>query len=159
MVNEPYYLDGIRTVFGNYRNDFEFILDNLRSGKPVYFHCIYGADRTGTLGVLLDGLLGLSESDIYKEYELTAFANPEGNIREKSMLSGLMTYIKTFDGNTLQQQFINYWHQRAGVSLDDLNEFCQIMLGTTTDYVGDLPEALDNLAYDCSEVEASYMTA
>ena len=31
---------------------------------PAYFHCSYGRDRTGTLGLLLLGLLGVSKVDI-----------------------------------------------------------------------------------------------
>lgn len=159
VVNEPYYLDGVRTAWANYRSDFDFILKNLRVGNPVYFHCIWGADRTGTLALMLEGLLGLSEEDLYQEYELTALSFPEGETRTKALVEPIVTYVKTFDGETLQQKFINYWHQHAHVALDDLNEFIQIMLGTTTDYVADLPEALDNLAYDATELEASFTHA
>ena len=156
VVNEPYYLDGVRTAWANLRSDFDFILKNLREGRTVYFHCIWGADRTGTLALMLEGLLGLSEDDLYQEYELTALSFPEGETRTKTMVEPIVNYVKTFDGATLQQQFINYWHQHAHVSLADLNEFCQIMLGTTTDYTAGLPEALDNLAYDATQVEASF---
>lgn len=159
VVNEPYYLDGAQTAFANYRNDFDFILQHLRQNEPVYFHCIWGADRTGTLAFLLEGLLGLSEENLYKEYEITQLSNPEGEVRTRDLLQPLMEYIKTFDGETLQQKFINYWHQHAHIELADLNEFCQIMLGTNTDYVGDLPEAMDNIAYYASTVEASYTAA
>ena len=38
---------------------------------PAYFHCSYGRDRTGTLGLLLLGLLGVSYEDIQKDYEMT----------------------------------------------------------------------------------------
>ncbi|MBR4821988.1 MAG: tyrosine-protein phosphatase, partial [Bacteroidales bacterium] len=44
--------------------------DRLREGKPVYFHCIYGADRTGTLAFLLESLLGVGENELAKDYEL-----------------------------------------------------------------------------------------
>ncbi len=156
VVNEPFYLDGVRTAWANYRNDFDFILKNLRVGNPVYFHCIWGADRTGTLALMLEGLLGMSEDDLYNDYELTALSFPEGETRTKSLVEPIVRYVKTFDGETLQQKFVNYWHQHAHVALEDLNEFCQIMLGSTTDYTSGLPEALDNLAYDASQLEASF---
>ena len=38
---------------------------------PIYFNCSHGRDRTGTLGFLLLGVLGVSREDIYKDYELT----------------------------------------------------------------------------------------
>ena len=42
--------------------------------KPVYFHCWGGADRTGTVGFLLGGLLGMSYTDLIIDYELTSFS-------------------------------------------------------------------------------------
>ena len=56
------------------RQSFEFIADCLRKDKPVYIHCAAGRDRTGTIALLLLGLLGVPEGEISKEYELTYFA-------------------------------------------------------------------------------------
>ena len=41
---------------------------------PVYCHCYGGADRTGTLIFLLLALLGVSDSDLITDYELTSFS-------------------------------------------------------------------------------------
>jgi protein tyrosine phosphatase (PTP) superfamily phosphohydrolase (DUF442 family) len=41
---------------------------------PVYFHCIYGRDRTGVLAALLLRLLGASDVTIMSEYMRTADA-------------------------------------------------------------------------------------
>lgn len=41
---------------------------------PVFFHCAGGADRTGTLGVLLDGILGRDDQTIIDNYELTSLS-------------------------------------------------------------------------------------
>ncbi|MBQ9558485.1 MAG: glycoside hydrolase family 127 protein [Bacteroidaceae bacterium] len=159
VVNDPFYVDGARTAWANYRGDFDFILSHLRRGEPVYFHCIYGADRTGTLAFLLEGLLGLSEEDLCREYELTQLAKGDGNTHTRSQLTTLLRYVRSFDGHTLQEKFIRYWHQRAGISLSDLNEFCQTMLGTTTDYVGGMAQPLDNLAYNVCGQAASFTHA
>ena len=43
--------------------------------KPVYYHCYGGADRTGTLGFLLNGLLGVSYSDLVIDFELTSYSS------------------------------------------------------------------------------------
>lgn len=40
---------------------------------PIYFHCWGGADRTGVLALLLEGLCGTSEADATIDYELTTF--------------------------------------------------------------------------------------
>jgi len=40
---------------------------------PIVFHCISGADRTGSLAYLLEALLGVSDDDLALDWELTAF--------------------------------------------------------------------------------------
>ena len=57
-----------------YIQAMQWLIDRLREGKPVYFHCIYGADRTGTLAFLLEALLGVGENELAKDYELTSFS-------------------------------------------------------------------------------------
>ena len=42
---------------------------------PVYYHCYGGADRTGTLGFLINGLLGVSYSDLVIDFELTSYSS------------------------------------------------------------------------------------
>lgn len=46
---------------------------NYNPNYALYFHCRIGADRTGTLAYLLEGLLGVSEEDRYRDYELSSF--------------------------------------------------------------------------------------
>ncbi|MBQ9454771.1 MAG: tyrosine-protein phosphatase [Thermoguttaceae bacterium] len=40
---------------------------------PMYFHCAAGADRTGTVGLMLDGVIGRDDQTIIDQYELTTF--------------------------------------------------------------------------------------
>lgn len=40
--------------------------------KNVYFHCRVGADRTGTVAYILEGLLGVPDEHRYRDYELTS---------------------------------------------------------------------------------------
>ena len=56
--------------------ELKWIISELKQNKPVYFHCQNGADRTGTLGFLIGALLGMNESDLAKDYELTTFCEP-----------------------------------------------------------------------------------
>ncbi len=51
------------------------------SSYPVYFHCNAGADRTGTLAFLLEGLLGVSYADMIKDFELTSFSSQGARYR------------------------------------------------------------------------------
>ena len=74
----PGFPSGYREMLEDYqpgvRESFEFIVDCLRKDRPVYFHCAAGRDRTGTLAILLLGLLGVPEGEISKDYELTYFS-------------------------------------------------------------------------------------
>ena len=46
-----------------------------KPGGCVLIHCSAGADRTGTVAALLLGLLGVSEADIIRDWELTSFCH------------------------------------------------------------------------------------
>ena len=52
----------------------QFIIDCIKADKPVFFHCSLGRDRTGTLGLIVLGVLDVIEGDISKEYEVTYFS-------------------------------------------------------------------------------------
>lgn len=46
-------------------------ITNANTTKNVYLHCRVGADRTGTVAYLLEGLLGVPDEQRYQEYGLT----------------------------------------------------------------------------------------
>ena len=52
-------------------NIFKFLSDE--NNYPIYFHCNAGADRTGTLAFLINGLLGVSYEDLTRDFETTSF--------------------------------------------------------------------------------------
>ena len=124
---------------------FEFVVNSLRKGKPVHFHCSLGRDRTGTLSILLMGLLGVREGDIAKEYELTYFA-PVGysvsssdkksnpiptfhNTRLAWVYSDVVPYFWEMAGSgTFAQGVENYLLNVAGVAQKDIDDFRSLML-------------------------------
>ena len=59
-------------------SNLQFLFDAVKHNEPVYFHCTAGADRTGTLACILEAILGMSQSDIDKDYELTCFSTGTG---------------------------------------------------------------------------------
>ncbi len=75
------------------------------SNYPVYLHCTYGRDRTGSMCYILEALLGVSEDDLLREYELSALYN--GYLVREDILKlrdGLMKY----EGATMKQKAENY---------------------------------------------------
>ena len=63
---------------------FDVLADS--SNYPIYYHCNAGADRTGSLTYLINGLLGVSYEDLTRDFELTTFS-AQGN-RFRSGVSG-----------------------------------------------------------------------
>jgi len=50
---------------------------------PVLFHCIAGADRTGSLAYVLNGALGVSKQELETDWESTFYPRlPGGNEAE-----------------------------------------------------------------------------
>ncbi len=108
------------------KQEFDFILNHFRQGKAVYFHCAWGADRTGMLAFLLEGLLGLTIDQIYKDYELTSFS-VAGN-RLKTSFQDRIDVILALEGATLRDKFENYFLNKLGVPMDDITYFRSVML-------------------------------
>lgn len=133
--------DALNLDAAKFKSTFNLILAALKTDKAAYFHCIYGADRTGCFAFLLEGLLGLPVDQLYKDYELTSFSS--AGPREKTGIDHKLQYIKALQGSTLQEKFYNYWRGAVGVSESDLNDFINIMIdGTspiTTATLADLP--------------------
>lgn len=44
-----------------------------KDNYPILFHCSAGADRTGVIAFLLNGLLGVSYEDLAEDFEITSF--------------------------------------------------------------------------------------
>ncbi|MBO7120090.1 MAG: leucine-rich repeat protein [Bacteroidaceae bacterium] len=130
--NEDYYESGLQNRKDLYKRNLDYVFDCVKNDKPVYFHCHIGADRTGTLAILLEGLLGVSESDMYKDYELTTFSLYETH-RYKENVDGIMTYIKSLSGETLTDKFYTYCHDELGLSAKEIADFRMKMLGTVYD--------------------------
>ena len=115
---------------------FEFVVNCLRQGKPVYFHCAAGRDRTGTMAILLLGVLGVSESDMAKDYELTYFSPADWSMYQGSYQHTRNNYSypsvrKTIFNETTSgtyQERIEKYLLQIGVSQKDIDDFRSIML-------------------------------
>jgi hypothetical protein len=109
-----------------WRLEFEFIVKNLRQGRAVYEHCVYGKDRTGYLSFLLEGLLGVSYNDLVKDYELTYLSS---NVKStKDSIDKVFDYINTMSGETLRDKFNTFFVNELEVDQSDIDYFRSEML-------------------------------
>lgn len=106
--------------------EFRFIVRNLRLGRTVYTHCVYGKDRTGFLCFLLEGLLGVSYSDMVKDYELTFFVSPIESTKDS--IDKVYDYINTMEGETLRDKFNTFFVEELGAEQEDIDYFRSEML-------------------------------
>lgn len=103
------------------------VIDHVIKNEPVYFHCTAGADRTGTLACVLEAILGMSQSDIDKDYELTSFysgidTDANARRRNESDWKGLINAIKALSGDTFRDKAV-YFAMSCGVPIDKINAF------------------------------------
>ena len=112
------------------------VIDAVTHREPVYFHCTAGADRTGTLACVLEGLLGMSQSDIDKDYELTTFysgSSSDANARRRneSDWKGLLNAINAVSGKTFRDKCVRFAVGTCGMSMADINAFRAAMIDGT----------------------------
>ena len=123
------------------KNTFCWVVARLRENKPVYFHCAAGRDRTATLAVLLEGALGVSESDMAKDYELTYFSPKDWGMSKDDNGNYYYAHVRTTysyksirkkifeltQSGTYQERIVQYLLQ-IGVPQKDIDDLRSIML-------------------------------
>lgn len=107
------------------------------ANKPCYFHCVSGSDRTGTIAYLLLSLLGVSQSDKDKDYELTAFSDEADGKRFRStnynVTNGngwypLIKYFRdTYTGKNDNEKVVA-WAVANGITAAEINAFRAAMI-------------------------------
>ena len=113
---------------------------------PLYFHCIHGADRTGTFAFLIEGLLGVSLDDITKDYELTSlnsksgvrmrradtgtgFAEPATSyVSTTSTFEMLTLMIEQESGDTFKEKVEKYLINHVGISAETIAMIRNILI-------------------------------
>ena len=122
------YLSALKNRYDVYPQDLKWIIARLHEGRNVDWHCAIGCDRCGTLSFLIEGLLGVSELDICRDYELSTLMFSRKNKRVRSPLKGMFDYIRTFGpSDNLAKCFYNYWLS-LGMKRQELDYVIGVML-------------------------------
>ena len=115
------------------------IAKNIKEKKVTYIHCSAGADRTAIICTFIEAICGVSQNDIDRDYELTAFAYDTSNSRlstrtrnntwlngHRIMINGDGTesysypYINNMEGSSFQDKIVRFL-LRSGVTIDEIN--------------------------------------
>ena len=87
--------------------------DVVNDHENLYFHCRVGSDRTGTIAYILEGLLGVTEEERYKDYELNHFYLSDRNryyMRKNSSNDNQRFVYMVYDQNLMtNQQIYDYF--------------------------------------------------
>ena len=118
------------------------IVDNVIHGEPTYFHCQAGADRTGVISAMIEGVCGALQADMDRDYELTSFYPTYHRTRLDTNWVALKNYISTIQGSTLRDKYVQ-WFIGMGFTIAELNAFRSAMIDGT-------PDILDEDDYDVS---------
>lgn len=124
---------------GSVISDVAWIIYELRRGKPVYFNCRQGADRTGTVAFVLEGLLGCYEyrteaggNQMAMDYELTGFSG--ANYVDNRPVRSSARPARDAFGNPgkLFRQLIELEAAESDIRLETLQQRCYYYLNRYT---------------------------
>lgn len=130
------------------------IFDAVAHNEPLIFHCSAGADRTGTVACVVEALLGVSQPDIDKDFELTTFAvHPNARRRTDENWRGLIGEINAIQAGETMQERIAFWVNSLGFTWTEINGFRQSMIDGNPSYIEVEKPSYSRLPAEYQEVE------
>jgi protein-tyrosine phosphatase len=108
-----------------FTNAFRVFLDE--KNYPIDFHCIAGADRTGSLAFILNGLLGVEEEELWRDWEVTAFQKEKLDFGHRTRFSKLVKVFEPFPGTNINEKIVAYV-KSVGFTDADIEKFRALML-------------------------------
>lgn len=109
-----------------YRAIFDLFLDESR--YPIIYHCAAGQDRTGTLSFTLNALLGVSEDDLFRDWEMSGLANPSMRFVHEKCIDKFVTELrKAYPAPTIRESCEKFVRD-CGVTDEEISRFRKFML-------------------------------
>lgn len=93
---------------------------------PVIYHCNIGTDRTGLFAFLINGLMGVSEEDLYRDYLFSNFGNIGGSRSTSGIKNSYVATIKNSEGSSLSEKIYNCL-VKLGVPSADLDSVIELL--------------------------------
>lgn len=124
------------------KETLNFVIDAACHGKPIYIHCSAGADRTGTVICIIEGILGVAQSDCDKDYELTSFAGSsylrkrcgrtaaETGTAEEAEYKNFISDIAALPSITFRDKCVEF-AVSCGITAERINAFRSAMIDGT----------------------------
>lgn len=149
---------------GNIKAIFDPLFDYVIANKPTYFHCSAGADRTGVVALLCEAILGVSQSDCDKDYEITSFysgasTDAQARRRNETAWTREINYLNSYSGATFRDKVVNFMVS-CGITIEKINAFRKAMIdGTPATVTADIStytveKTLTDVTIDNSAVSA-----
>lgn len=114
----------------NIKPIFELLADE--SAYPIYFHCAGGADRTGTVAMMLGAVLGVDYEQLVLDYELIQLDSPSKDMRRtrKGKLKPMKKILKAQKtaGKDMTDKAVSAL-RAAGVSDETMDKIRKIYTG------------------------------
>ena len=104
-------------------------MESIVDDKPVYIHCASGADRTGCICAMLEALLGVADTDIDRDFEMTNFADIEdltGHNRNGGSWTGFWSALNSGQSNAKMN--VAKFLKNNGATTSLLNSFREKMI-------------------------------
>ena len=93
----------------------------------IVFHCIGGADRTGTVAMLLEALLGVPEDELWRDYLTTGFVGGVSDAKHQQWFGSALKKLKEYPGATLADKAEAYF-LKLGFTKDDVSRLRERLL-------------------------------
>lgn len=107
----------------SFAETFPVLLDE--SNYPIVFHCISGADRTGTLAFIVEALCGVSDADLLFDWEITAFTTMTLGFAHLERYDRLIEGFMKYPGATMRERVEAYVIEQgfSRAEIDKLRRF------------------------------------